>query len=83
MVLMRSPIDPLHKSVFRSCYRVFLERNGSDAFQVGDSIAERTEQFVMNAYGRKTKSLLQNVQDILLDEVERAALTTRQDVLEI
>lgn len=72
ITLTHSQTDPLRASTFRTCYHVYPERRGpprekTSAFQRLGHL----ERFVLNSYARNTRTLLQRVQDALLDELER------------
>jgi hypothetical protein len=73
--LTRSEIDTQHASTFRTCYQVYPERRGRPSERTSAPFHQlgHLERFVLNSYGRSTRTLLQRVQDSLLDELDRHA----------
>jgi len=69
----RSERDPQHASTFRTCYQVYSERRGRPSERTPGPFHQlgHLERFVLNSYGRNTRTLLQRVQDALLDELDR------------
>lgn len=71
--LTRSLTDPQHASTFRMSYQVHPERRGRPSELTSAPFPQlgHLERFVLTSYGRSTRTLLQRVQESLLDELER------------
>lgn len=71
MVITPDPSDPVHKSIVRTCYRVFVEPESRGSFNPAD--VEHLREFVTTTLIGGMRMFAQTVQNALLEESIRLA----------